>query len=140
MDRLSGEQRRKTMQAVKSRNSKIEQRLRKAMWSRGYRYRINYAKLTGKPDIVLVGAKIAIFCDSEFWHGFDWENRKHDFKSNQEFWFRKIERNMERDKQVTEELQRLGWRVLRFWGNDIEKRLNECVALIEKAITESKGK
>ena len=72
------------------------------------RYRINYAKLKGKPDIVFTGAKIAIFCDSEFWHGFDWENRKQDFKSNQEFWFRKIERNMERDKQVTEELQRLG--------------------------------
>lgn len=136
MDRLNKEQRRKTMQAVKSKNSQIELRLRKALWSKGYRYRVHYTGLPGRPDIVFTKAKIAIFCDSEFWHGFDWENRKHDFKSNREFWFRKIERNMERDKRISGELQQMGWRVLRFWGIEIEKRLDECVASIEEVIVE----
>lgn len=138
MDRISQEQRRKTMRAVKSKNSIIEQKLRKALWRKGYRYRVHYAKLVGKPDIVLLGPKIAIFCDSEFWHGFDWEHRKHDIKSNRDFWFPKIERNIERDKQVTQELQRNGWKVLRIWGNEIKDHLDSCIRLIEESIIEER--
>jgi len=125
------------MQAVKSKDSKIEVRLRKALWQQGYRYRKNYSKLEGKPDIVLVKYKIAIFCDSEFWHGYDWTHKRCEIKSNQEFWGKKIERNMERDAEVNRILQEDNWTVLRFWGNQIKKTLDECVYEVESII---KGK
>lgn len=124
------------MQAVKSKDSIIEIRLRKALWQRGIRYRKNYKKLVGKPDIAIVGKRIAIFCDSEFWHGKDWDSRKHDFKSNQDFWIPKIERNIERDKEVNEALKVSGWTVLRFWGDDITKHLDNCIDRIEKTIND----
>ena len=122
------------MQRVKNKDSKIELTLRKALWSRGLRYQKNVTSICGKPDIVFKGKKVAVFCDSEFWHGYDWENRKNDFKSNQAFWIPKIERNMERDQEVNAQLSSEGWTVLRFWGKDIIKRTEECVDLIEKAV------
>lgn len=134
MDRHTPEQRHKNMQAVKNKDSEIELLLRKELWHRGLRYRKNLNGMTGKPDIVFKGAKVVVFCDSEFWHGYDWENRKEDFKSHQEFWIPKIERNMERDKEVTEALESEGWTVLRFWGKDIKKHLIECADTIEKAV------
>ena len=136
MDRHTPEQRRKNMQAVKNKDSKIEVMLRKELWRRGLRYRKNVNSVCGKPDIAFIGKKIAVFCDSEFWHGYDWENRKHDFKSHQEFWIPKIERNMQRDVEVNEKLESEGWLVLRFWGKDIKKRTAECVDVIEKAVKE----
>lgn len=134
MDRLSPEQRRKNMQAVKSKNSSIEIMLRKELWSRGLRYRKNYAKIIGKPDIVFIGKKVAVFCDSEFWHGYDWEHKKEEIKSNRNFWYPKIERNMQRDIEVTQALIDDGWVVLRFWGNQIKKQLSDCADQIEKAV------
>ena len=109
------------MQQVKNKDSKIEVLLRKELWSRGIRYRKNVNRIYGKPDIVFIGKKIAVFCDSEFWHGYNWEERKKDFKSHQEFWIPKIERNMERDAEVTAKLESEGWTVIRFWGNEIKK-------------------
>ena len=94
MDNHTPEQRRKNMQAVKNKDSQIELLLRKELWSRGLRYRKNVNRIFGKPDIVFVGKKIAVFCDSEFWHGYNWEERKRDFKSHQEFWIPKIECNI----------------------------------------------
>ena len=132
MDRLTPEQRKKNMQAVKNKDSKIELLLRKELWKRGLRYRKNCKEVYGKPDIVFIGKKIAVFCDSEFWHGYDWENRKNDFKSHQEFWIPKIERNMMRDKEVTNKLESDGWVVLRFWGKDIKKNTVECANIIEE--------
>lgn len=120
------------MQRVKNKGSKIELALRKELWSRGLRYQKNVTSIFGKPDLVFKGKKIAIFCDSEFWHGYNWEVRKKDFKSHQEFWIPKIERNMQRDKEVTKELEKQGWFVLRFWGNDIKKDVSKCADLIEK--------
>lgn len=120
------------MQRVKNKGSKIELALRKELWSRGLRYQKNVTSIFGKPDLVFKGKKIAIFCDSEFWHGYNWDVRKKDFKSHQEFWIPKIERNMQRDKEVTEELEKQGWVVLRFWGNDIKKGVSKCADLIEK--------
>lgn len=137
-DNLTPEQRRKTMQSVKSSNSKMEQRLRKALWGRGLRYRKNYARVFGKPDVVFPSLNIAIFCDSEFWHGHDWESRKKTIKSNQKYWFEKIERNMARDRKVTESLQKEGWTVLRFWETEITKNLDGCVEVIERAVKERK--
>ena len=134
MDRLTPEQRKKNMQAVKNKDSLIELMLRKELWSRGLRYRKNYTKITGKPDIVFIGKKIAVFCDSEFWHGYDWERRKDDIKSNRDFWIPKIERNMQRDTEVTQALTNDGWLVLRFWGNEIKKHLSDCADKIEKAV------
>ena len=120
------------MQQVKNKDSKIEVLLRKELWSRGIRYRKNVNRIYGKPDIVFIGKKIAVFCDSEFWHGYNWEERKRDFKSHQEFWIPKIERNMARDLEVTTHLESEGWAVLRFWGNEIKKNAALCADMIER--------
>ena len=138
MDRLTKEQRRKNMQAVKNKNSRIELMLGKTLWNRGWRYRKNDKTVFGKPDFTFKKLKIAVFCDSEFWHGKDWEIRKQDLKSNQDFWIPKIERNIQRDIEVNEELERQGWKVLRFWGNDIEKNLLSCILKIEDTIKQEK--
>lgn len=134
MDRLTPEQRHKNMQAVKSKDSRIELLLRQELWSRGLRYRKNAKSVFGHPDIVFVGKKVAVFCDSEFWHGFNWEQRKKDIKSNTDFWISKIERNMARDTEVNEYLETHGWKVLRFWGKQIEKDAAGCADLIEKEV------
>ena len=135
-DVLTKEQRRKNMQAIRSKDSKIEIALRKAVWAMGMRYRKNYSKLPGKPDMVFLGKKIAVFCDGEFWHGYDWENRKHDIKSHQDFWIKKIERNMQRDKEINAKLEELGWIVLRFWGKDIKQNPEKCADTIFKLWTQ----
>jgi DNA mismatch endonuclease Vsr len=121
MDKLTKEQRRKNMQAVKATGSQIEMDLAKSLFAIGLRYRKNDKSVFGKPDLTFKKYKIAVFADSEFWHGKDWENRKHDHKSNQDFWFAKIERNIQRDQEVNEQLVKEGWKVLRFWGKDIKK-------------------
>ena len=138
MDRLTPEQRKKNMQAVKNKDSKIELALRKALWAKGYRYRKNYTGIPGKPDIALTKYNIAIFCDSEFFHGYDWENKRKEIKSNREFWIKKIESNIRRDKEVTELLESQGWIVLRFWGKEIQKNLTGCIQIIEAAIARRK--
>lgn len=120
------------MQAVKNKDSQIEILLRKALWKQGYRYRKNFKKLEGKPDIVLSKYKIAIFCDSEFWHGYDWENKKLEIKSRKEFWYNKIESNIKRDEYVNQTLKSQGWNVLRFWGKDIKKDVQKCVDEVKK--------
>ncbi len=140
MDKLTNEQRRKNMQAVKCKGSKIETMLAKELWRRGYRYRKNDKSVFGKPDIAFRKYKIAIFVDSEFWHGKDWEIRKHEHKSNKGFWHRKIENNIKRDKEVNEVLLKSGWYVLRFWGKEIENDLLICVKKIEDTLDEAKRK
>ncbi len=127
MNKLTKEQRKKNMQAVKSTGSKIEVALAKSLFYKGYRYRKNDKTVFGKPDLTFKKHKIAIFVDSEFWHGKDWEIRKYDHKTNKEFWYKKIERNIERDKEVNLELRKQGWKVLRFWGKQITKDLGNCV-------------
>ena len=136
MDVLTKEQRRKNMQNIKSKDTSIELMLRKALWDEGYRYRKNYKVLPGKPDIALTKYKIAIFCDSEFFHGKDWEvlRARLNRSDKGDYWIRKIERNMARDREVEKKLQYLGWKVIRFWGKDIRKDPTECVRVIEEAI------
>lgn len=134
MDNHTPEQRHKNMQAVKNKNTKIEFLLRKELWSRGLRYQKNSKKVFGKPDIVFIGKKVAVFCDSEFWHGYDWENKKNEIKSRREFWIPKIERNMQRDVEVTTRLTQEGWTVLRLWGNEINHDLKSCADIIETAV------
>ena len=124
------------MRRIRSKNTKIEIALRKALWHKGYRYRKNYEALPGKPDIVLTKQKIAIFCDSEFFHGKDWEILKPQLEhgKNGEFWIKKISRNRERDDEVNKQLLFLGWTVIRFWGKDIIKNTDECVKVVEEVI------
>lgn len=124
------------MQQIKNKDSKIEILLRKELWCRGIRYRKNVTRIYGKPDIAFISKKIAVFCDSEFWHGHNWEERKSDFKSNQQFWIPKIERNIQRDKEVNQILQEQGWIVLRFWGKDIKRDPAACADLIVKVLKE----
>ena len=127
MDNHTPEQRKRNMQAIRNKNSKIEVLLRKGLWTRGLRYQKNSKKVFGHPDMVFIGKKVAVFCDSEFWHGYDWPNQKEKIKSRREFWIPKIERNIQRDAEVTERLEADGWVVLRFWGNEIKKNVDGCV-------------
>ena len=126
------------MKHVKNKDSKIEIMLRRELWSRNLRYRKNVTSIYGKPDIVFIKKRIAVFVDSEFWHGYDWENRKNDIKSNRDFWISKISRNIERDKEVNEYLTTHGWTVLRFWGNEIKTDVVLCADKIEAAYREKK--
>ena len=122
------------MRQVKNKDSKIELALRKALYVRGIHYRKNVTSILGKPDIAFIGLKIAVFCDSEFWHGYNWDVRKNDFKTNREFWIPKIERNMSRDKEVTAQLESEGWVVIRFWGKEILADPDRCAQVIENTI------
>lgn len=124
------------MQQVKNKDSEIEVLLRQELWRRGIRYRKNVRKIEGKPDLAFIGKKVAVFCDSEFWHGYNWEIKRNEIKSNKEFWYKKIERNMERDREVNEKLTQEGWIVLRFWGKEIKKDLLRCADEIEKVLRE----
>ena len=135
-DDLTKEQRHKNMQNIKSSDTKIEVLLRKALWQKGYRYRKNYKELPGKPDIVFTKYKIAIFCDSEFFHGKDWEVLKPKLQKgkNPDYWIPKIERNMERDGEKDKALLFAGWTVVHFWGKEILKNTDECVKVIEEII------
>lgn len=134
MDNHTPDQRRRNMQAVKNKDSAIEKMLRKELWSMGIRYRKNVKSVFGHPDIAFIGKKIAVFCDSEFWHGYDWEHRKNDIKTRREFWIPKIERNIQRDIEVTKQLQNDGWIVLRFWGKEIKADVHQCAALVKSTI------
>nr|WP_100206053.1 very short patch repair endonuclease [Neisseria lactamica] len=126
MDRLTPEQRKKCMQSNKSKGTKPELTLAKAMWALGLRYRKNSGSIFGKPDFSFKKYKVAVFVDGEFWHGKDWEQRKAEIKGNREFWIAKIERNIRRDREVIGRLKAEGWTVLRFWSNDVVKNTTCC--------------
>lgn len=128
------------MRKIHSKDTSIELLLRKALWHKGYRYRKNYKALPGSPDIVLTKYKIAIFCDSEFFHGKDWEILKLRLENgkNADFWIKKIERNRNRDYENDKKLLFLGYTALHFWGQDISKHTDECLQTIEEAIWDTK--
>lgn len=137
---LKQKQRHVNMSRIRGKDTSIEIRLRKALWDKGYRYRKNYKKLPGSPDIVLTRYKLAIFCDSEFFHGKDWDIlRPRLLKGNNpDYWVKKIERNKERDNEIDKKLLFLGWTVIHFWGKDILARTDECVRVIEETIFDMK--
>ena len=132
------EQIRKNMRNVHNKDSQIELALRRELWSRGLRYRKNVNRIFGKPDIAFIGLKIAVFVDSEFWHGYDWENKQSEIKSNRDFWVPKIERNMQRDLEVTARLQTDGWTVIRIWGKEIKHDVVSVADRIERVYKEKK--
>lgn len=139
-DNLTKEQRHKSMSHIKSQNTSIEVKLRVALWHKGYRYRVNYKKLPGKPDIAITRYRIAIFCDSEFFHGKDWEVLKPHLEkgNNADYWVHKIEKNRKRDEDINKELLFRGWTVVRFWGKDILKHVDECVKVIDEIVWDIK--
>ena len=128
------------MQHIKAKDTGIEVKLRKALWNKGYRYRKNYGNLPGKPDIALTKYKIAIFCESEFFHGKDWEVLKPRLEksNNSQYWISKISRNRERDDKINKKMLFEGWTVIRFWGKDIQKNVDECVKVVEETIWDIK--
>lgn len=137
-DRTIKEKRHYNMSRIRSKDTKIEILLRKTLWHKGIRYRKNYRSLPGVPDIAITKYNIAIFCDGEFWHGKDWETKKDHIFSNREYWIPKIEKNMQRDSKIDNQLNQLGWTVIRFWGIEIEKDLNSCVETVEEMIFDIK--
>ena len=133
MDNLKPEQRRLNMQRIKSKDTRAEVILRKALWKKGFRYRKNWAVLPGKPDIAITKHKIAIFCDGEFFHGKDFDTKKKP-ETNAEYWEEKIKKNIQRDQVVEADLKGMGWTVIRFWSRDIIKEPDSCVKAVEEII------
>ncbi len=125
---------RKRMSKVRLKNGKAETILAKRLWHEGYRYRRNYKKLPGSPDIALTTYKVAVFVDGEFWHGENWEERKAKLKHNREYWIEKIEENMARDKRVDDQLQEMGWTTVHFWEKQVLKHTDECLKIVIDAL------
>ena len=130
-DIFSKEKRSWVMSQIKGKNTKIELKMDDVLKDIGYSYEM-HRKMFGNPDFVLKRKRIVIFCDGDFWHGYNYSKRKLPKK----FWRDKIERNMERDKRITRKLRREGWSVLRFWEHDIEKRIDVCRNRIIRKIRE----
>ena len=124
----------KRMANVKLKKGDAETLLAKKLWQEGYRYRLNYKKLPGSPDIAILKYHIAIFVDGEFWHGKDWQIRKYKLKRNKEYWIEKIEENIARDERVDKELLYLGWIPVHFWSKDVMMMPDECIRAIKDII------
>ena len=138
MDNLTPAQRKKNMQNIKSSNTKPEIVFRKALWKRGIRYRVNVKDVMGKPDICIKSKKIAIFIDSEFWHGKMYLEGKAP-KSNQEYWIPKLERNIKRDKEVNLFLKQHEWKVFRFWSKEVKNNLVNIIDEVYQYINSVKN-
>lgn len=135
MDVLTREQRRRNMRHIRSKNTKAEVLLRKALWHMGVRYRKNYRKLPGSPDIAITKCRIAIFVDGDFWHARGHEAHPGEqIGTNKAFWQKKLKDNVERDKEVNDALTESGWLVLRFWESDVKKEPEACVDIIMKYV------
>lgn len=122
------------MASIKSKNTVPELILRRALWATGLRYRIHRKDIFGTPDIVFNKSKVAIFVDSEFWHGKKYLNGEIP-KSNTDFWIKKFERNIDRDAAVSEKLSKEGWTVVRFWESDVKKNTGDCVDIVLQSLT-----
>lgn len=120
-------ERSKIMRKIRAKNTKSELLFRKALWQTGVRFRVNTKTLPGKPDVSIKKYKLAIFIDGEFWHGYNWDERRETIQSNRKFWIPKIERNMQRDEEVNQQLAELGYTVFRFWERDIKTELDKCI-------------
>lgn len=130
---------RKRMSKVRLKNGKAETILAKRLWHEGYRYRRNYKKLPGSPDIALTTYKVAVFVDGEFWHGENWKERKAKLKHNREYWIEKIEENMARDKRVDGQLQEMGWTTVHFWEKQVLKHTDECLQVVLELLEKKNG-
>lgn len=126
----------KIMSAIRSKDTKPELMLRKALWHRGMRYKVNYKSLPGKPDIVFTKVKLAVFCDGDYWHGHNWALRgmaslEDELKGYSDYWKNKILGNIGRDQTNTSLLKSEGWSVIRIWESDIKSDVDKCADVIE---------
>jgi DNA mismatch endonuclease (patch repair protein) len=135
-DTFTPEVRSRIMRAVKGRDTSIEKKVRSALWIRGLRFRKNDKRIVGKPDIVFPRSKLVVFLDSCFWHGCPLHLRRP--KSNQDYWQKKVARNMLRDTQVTFACTELGWTVLRIWEHELKENFDSCIKLIEDRVRSAK--
>lgn len=129
----------KIMSSIPSKNTEPELMLRKALWKDNLRYRVNYKKLPGKPDIVFTKHRVVVFCDGDFWHGHNWAIRglsslDEELAGYSDFWRTKILRNIERDAEVNQKLKEQGWTVVRLWESDIRANLENCVKIVKEAL------
>lgn len=133
----SREQIHKNMSRVRNSDTALEKLLCGELVRHGVTtFTRNNKTIFGKPDIVFFARKIAIFCDGDFWHGYNWKQSQNEIKSNRDFWIPKIERNINRDKEVNTALEADGWKVLRFWGEEIKKNVKACADLIVEVLKE----
>ncbi|WP_316844867.1 very short patch repair endonuclease [Pedobacter psychrodurus] len=125
------------MSKIRAKNSLPELKLRKALWAKCIRFRIHPDNFPGKPDLIINKYRLAIFVDGDFWHGYNWEEKKTTLKTNSKFWIPKIERNMQRDRHINEQLNAKGYTVMRFWEHDVKENLgnyvNQVLLYIEAA-------
>ncbi len=121
----------KRMSSIKLKGSDAETTFAKALWHKGYRYRKNYKRLPGSPDIAILRYRIAIFIDGEFWHGKDWEKNKEKIKNNKNYWIEKIEENILRDKRNDILLKELGWIAIHYWEKEVKSDLCSCMSRID---------
>lgn len=124
------------MSAIKSKDTKPELLLRKTLWHRDLRYKVNYRSLPGKPDIVFTKVKLAVFCDGDYWHGHNWALRgmtclEDELKGYSDYWKDKILGNISRDQANTSLLISEGWAVVRIWESEIKSDVNKCADIIE---------
>ncbi len=129
---------RKRMACVHLKHGAAETALAKALWHEGYRYRLNYRKLPGSPDIAMLKYRIAIFVDGEFWHGYHWSERKERLKANREYWIEKIEENKVRDARSDQKLTELGWTPIHFWEKEVKKDLQSCLRTIDSIVIQKR--
>ena len=138
MDKLSPQQRHKNMAAIRGKNTKPEMIVRRGLWSRGFRYRLNHKRLPGHPDLVLRKYRTCIFINGCFWHGHLIQFTMHNSqciiensecckipKTNREFWVAKIRRNQERDKEEQRKLAEMGWHCITIWECELKPKLRE---------------
>ncbi len=128
------------MSKIKGKDTKPELLLRKALWEQGIRYRKNCKTLVGRPDVAITKYKVAVFVDSEFFHGKDWEQKKPTIErgTNSDYWVAKIERNIQRDIEKTKALEAIGYKVVRIWSKDVINDIEGCLKIINEAITAQK--
>jgi DNA mismatch endonuclease Vsr len=127
------------MSRIRSEGTKLEMKLEELLKSIPCEY-VRHPKMFGKPDFAYLNQKVAIFADSDFWHGFQWAKKKKEIKTNEQFWIQKIERNIARGEEVTSKLSEEGWQVLRLWGHDILRNPNKCRSIIEEVINADQRK
>jgi DNA mismatch endonuclease (patch repair protein) len=130
-DNLTPEQRRYTMTRVKSKDTGLERMVRSELHRRGFRFRKHVKTLPGSPDAVFVKAKVAVFIDGDFWHGYGFKKWEHKL---QDYWREKIKRNIMRDRRNHAKLRRMGWRVIRIWQHDVDRDLDKCIRKIVAAL------
>ena len=136
---MTKEERSYNMSRIKGKDTSIERMLSRALWHRGLRFRKNSPSVYGHPDISVKKYRVAVFCDGDFWHGWDWEERKDSIKSNRDYWIPKIERNMEKDIEVNHTLSAMGYTVIRVWEHEIVKDLDDTADMIIRIIEEKKA-